>query len=182
MKHDYIILIVGKSGSGKSTICRQLEDEYGLKEVKSYTTRLYRGDGDDSHIFITKQEFKALNDLVAYTEFDGNYYGATKEQIDNNDLYIIDVDGIKYFMEWYDGKKIPIVIYIETDKSTRINRMMERGDSVGGAYRRIEHDDAVFNDVNDYAYKVYINNDMCNRDVIEISRDIYETFFEEKEN
>lgn len=182
MNDKYIILIVGKSGSGKSTICRQLENEYGLKELKSYTTRKCRGTNDNSHTFITKEEFDKLTDIIAYTEFDGNYYCATKGQIDESDLYIVDVDGVKFFLERYDGKKIPIVIYIETDKATRINRMMERGDDVANAYRRVEHDDTAFNGVEDYAFAIYINNDVNGRGVIEISRDIYETFFEEKEN
>ena len=35
MKDKYIVLIVGKSGSGKSTICDRLTEQYGLKQVKS---------------------------------------------------------------------------------------------------------------------------------------------------
>ena len=35
MKDKYIVLLVGKSGTGKSTICQYLEDMYGLREVKS---------------------------------------------------------------------------------------------------------------------------------------------------
>ena len=49
-ENKYIILIVGKSGSGKSTICDRLEQEYGLNQVKSYTTRPRRGANEWTYI------------------------------------------------------------------------------------------------------------------------------------
>ena len=40
-----IFLIVGCSGSGKTTITEQLEQKYGLKSIQSYTTRKPRYEG-----------------------------------------------------------------------------------------------------------------------------------------
>ena len=40
MKH--IFLIIGASGSGKTTITEQLEQRYGLTSIQSYTTRAAR--------------------------------------------------------------------------------------------------------------------------------------------
>lgn len=39
---QYIILLVGKSGTGKSTLAKELKDRYGLKELVSYTDRPMR--------------------------------------------------------------------------------------------------------------------------------------------
>ena len=73
MKNNrYVLLIVGKSGSGKSALCNYMEKTYGLKQVKSYTTRLCRGLEDNTHTFVTDEEFDKLTDMCAYTVFDGN--------------------------------------------------------------------------------------------------------------
>ena len=113
MRKDFIVLIVGESGSGKSEICRYLEDKYKLKEVKSYTTRPKRNEDDNSHIFVTDYDFdNVLDDIVAYTEYNGYKYCATEKQIEDCDTYIIDPDGIEYFFKEYTGKKIPMVVHI----------------------------------------------------------------------
>ena len=177
MKHDYIVLIVGKSGSGKSTICRKLRNEYNLKELKSYTTRRPRGSSDDTHTFITDKQFNELEGLCAYTEFDGHRYGATSAQVDESDLYVIDVKGVKYFLEKYEGKKIPMVVYIDADDYVREERMKMRGDDNKDIEKRMKVDEIEFKDAADYAIATYINNDDWMYDIGWISRDIYETFF-----
>ena len=90
MKDKYIVLVVGESGSGKSTICNLLTTRYGLKQVESYTTRPMRYEGESGHTFVNDAEFDALDNMCAYTVFDGYKYGATQEQVDNADLYVID--------------------------------------------------------------------------------------------
>ena len=65
-----IFLIVGCSGSGKTTITEQLEMKYGLKSIQSYTTRPPRYDGEIGHTFISTEEFDKLVDICAYTEFE----------------------------------------------------------------------------------------------------------------
>jgi guanylate kinase len=95
MSEKPIVLIVGESGSGKSTICQYLSDHYGLKELKSYTTRPQRGESDTSHTFITQEEFNYIcMDAVAYTKFDDFEYCATKGQVDSSDIYVIDISDI----------------------------------------------------------------------------------------
>ena len=129
-----IFLIVGCSGSGKTTITEQLEQKYGLKSIQSYTTRQPRYNGETGHIFISDEEFDKLTDMVAYTEFAGNRYCATAEQVENNDLYIIDPKGIDFFMKSYKGSKIPKVIFISSDMTTRYERMKSRAEENGSEY------------------------------------------------
>ena len=177
MKDKYIVLIVGESGSGKSTICDELTKRYGLKQVKSYTTRPRRSENEDGHTFINDEQFDNLDDICAYTLFDGHRYCATKEQIDNADLYIIDPKGIEYFMAHYNGRKIPMVVYIHAVDWNRKKRMIERGDDIESVNRRIKNDEIEFKDVEKYATSTYSNNVMKTIDII--VKHIYYDFFKE---
>lgn len=149
-----IFLIVGCSGSGKTTITEQLEQKYGLKSIQSYTTRQPRYNGETGHIFISDEEFDKLTDMVAYTEFAGNRYCATAEQVENNDLYIIDPKGVDFFMKSYKGSKTPKVIFISSDMTTRYERMKSRAeendcefmDAVKSSLERITNDVVEFYD------------------------------------
>ena len=132
MKNIY--LIVGCSGSGKTAITEKLEELYNLKSIQSYTTRQPRYNGETGHIFISDEEFDKLTDMVAYTEFAGNRYCSTAEQVENNDLYIIDPKGVDFFMKSYKGNKIPKVIFISSDMTTRYERMKSRAEENGSEY------------------------------------------------
>ena len=131
----YIFLIVGCSGSGKTTITEQLEQKYGLKSIQSYTTRKPRYEGETGHIFISDEEFDKLTDMVAYTEFAGNRYCATAEQVENNDLYIIDPKGVDFFMKAYKGSKTPKIIFISSNLTTRYERMVGRAETKGKSHQ-----------------------------------------------
>lgn len=181
MKNKYIVLLVGKSGTGKSSICQYLENEYGLKEVKSYTNRPKRNNGDTSHIFVNDE---ALNNVLsngnicAYTEFNGYKYCATNNQVNTGDLYIVDPKGIEYFIKNYDGHKIPMVVQINAPLDVREDRMRLRGDSEEEIKSRIKHDETAFTNVDNYTMKLY-NNKIKVTDIITIGDDIYNMFFRE---
>ena len=130
-----IFLIVGCSGSGKTTITEQLEQKYGLKSIQSYTTRPKRYEDESGHAFVSDEEFDKLTDMVAYTEFAGSRYCATAEQVENNDLYIIDPKGVDFFMKAYKGSKTPKIIFISSNLTTRYERMVERAETKGKTHQ-----------------------------------------------
>ena len=148
----YIFLIVGCSGSGKTTITEQLEQKYGLKSIQSYTTRPKRSENEAGHIFVTDAEFDKLTDMVAYTKFDNNQYCAITEQVENNDLYVIDPKGIEYFREHYHGNKGIKIIYIDSSLSTRYERMKKRAEENGNSYTESVNTSLgrVNNDINEF--------------------------------
>ena len=178
MEGKPIVLIVGESGSGKSTICNYLSETYGLKELKSYTTRPKRNENDTSHTFVSQTEFNTVaKDAVAYTRFDGYEYCASVQQVDESDLYVIDMDGVRTLLECYKGKRVPYVVYIKTDGLDRVENMIRRGDNWSDAMRRVEHDKAAFKDVNDYAMYAYENRIDDYKSVKKIGDSIYNEFF-----
>lgn len=142
---DNIFLIIGRSGSGKSTIVDELCKRYGYTSVESYTTRPPRGPSEGGHIFVTKDTFDELKPfLCAYTKYNNFEYGVTNEQIELADLYVIDPAGVEYFAEHYAGHKTPIVIYIYADKATLIERMKKRGNSDEEIASRLLQDECSF--------------------------------------
>lgn len=145
-----IVLVVGESGSGKDTLVNAVCEKYGYKRVISYTTRPERNDAKDiqSHIFINNEEFDELENIIAYTEFNGYKYCSTAQQIEESDFYIIDCDGIKYFKEHYKGSKDIITVHIEVPKVDRFLRMEKRDGSVK-VMERIKHDEIAFENVNE---------------------------------
>lgn len=124
-----LFLFVGKSASGKTTIADMLENQYGLVQTRSYTTRPPRYDGEIAHTFITDEEFDRLEDIVAYTEYNGFRYCATTEQIDNVSIYVVDVPGVTTLLNKYQTERPIVVFYFDASICTRIDRMMERNDS-----------------------------------------------------
>ena len=147
-----IFLIVGCSGSGKTTITECLEKKYGLKSIQSYTTRPKRSENEAGHIFVSDKEFNKLTNLVGYTKFDSNRYCATAEQVETHDLYVIDPKGVDFFMKSYNGSKIPKVIYIDSNMITRYKRMRSRAEENGQPF--IEAVDSALkrigNDINEF--------------------------------
>ena len=153
-----LVCLLGESGSGKDTLARLAFDEGEI--LKSYTTRERRYPDEDTHTFITKEEYDALPDKVATTFFDGNYYCATKEQVENSCVYILDPDGYKELQEKYKGDTKLMPFYIRVSPFRRFVRMVKRGDSPVAALRRLIHDQKKFKEFRQAVdpYRIIDNN------------------------
>ena len=119
------IMIVGRSGSGKDTVASYLTNKYGLKQLCSTTTRPRRYPGEDTHIFVSEDEANTMTDRVAETVISGYQYFATRQQLEECDVYVIDPAGLKYMIE--KAPDIPICIaYIDANEETRMKRALNR--------------------------------------------------------
>ena len=171
----YIFCVVGASGSGKTTQTEWLRDAIrklfesrkidadGLRCVESMTTRKPRFDGETGHVFLSKEEFDRY-EMVAYTMFDGNEYGVPAEMLDERELYVIDIEGVKTLRERYHGKPI-VVIYLDITPEEAARRMRERGDSEEKISKRLANDEVMFADLEGLAADYVIDANRSQREV-----------------
>lgn len=145
-KGKTILLLCGKSGSGKTTVAGLMEKKYGLKQVVSYSDRPMRCKEEKGHIFVSPGEFDMIpeEEMVAYTEFSGHRYCATSSQVEESDIYVIDPKGIKEFLRRYKGKKTPVAVYLTAPENLLATRMAARGDGLYDIMKRINHDREAF--------------------------------------
>lgn len=145
------VLLVGKSGSGKNTVQDYLVRKYGLKPLLSYTTREKRFPEENTHTFITLQEYEDFNpvDFIAYTFYNGNHYFATKKQFEEADIYIIDLDGVEYISKLNLELETPyVVIYLDVPEEIRRQRMEARNDDETAIEERLQYDADAFREIN----------------------------------
>ena len=95
-----ILLLTGMSGSGKTTIARELSnDDSNFSLIRSYTDRSRRmNENKVDHHFISKRIMKLMltYDIVASTYINGHYYCSTFSQFDKHkiNVYVVDKNGI----------------------------------------------------------------------------------------
>lgn len=141
-----LICIAGRTGSGKDYLAKKLEEK-GLKVLKSYTTRPRRTENEDTHTFITKEEADKITDKIAVTTINGYDYFATYTQVKENDIYVIDPNGLKTLCENLKDEKI-VVIYVKANDEERKKRAVERSDN-------LEKELEIFNKRNDSENKQF---------------------------
>lgn len=146
-----MILLVGKSGTGKNYLCQALQ----LNSIPSYTTRPKRSSEmeEREHIFSINETFKEhfeKKKVIAFTTYCNNYYWSTNEQFENPlyDAYIIDPEGITFIKEYeYVNGKMKRgygIVYLKASVFKRIKNMRKRGDSYINIFKRIINDAKAF--------------------------------------
>lgn len=167
-----LFLFVGRSASGKTTVANILERVGKYKSVQSYTTREKRFDEETGHIFVSDEQFNELQDIVAYNVYNNNQYGATKEQVDNSDIYVIDTPGVEMLLGKYETERQIIVLYFDASIRTRIDRMISRHDCDAAIVSRIYNDEEFDwqNELNKIVWN-YKNNEDKNVEMYVINAD-----------
>ena len=147
-----MIVIVGASASGKSTVQKILCKDEKYQPLVSYTTRKPREgeiDGVDYH-FIDKSQFRrmAIQDFFAeIAEYNGWYYGIAKSDIKDDTVGVLTPHGLRML------KKFPELnitsFYLNVPRRNRLIKILERGDNVDEAIRRNISDVGTFDGVED---------------------------------
>ena len=150
------LVLVGKAASGKDYLKRKLGNR-GFTIGVSHTTRSPRKgevDGEDYHFVddYTFQQMVEQNQFVEYMAFNGCYYGQTKEDFAKADVMIMSKDGLDILPQEY--RKQCVVIYLDIDRMTRIERLNERDDKNDTISRRLDADELQFKDFNDFEIRI----------------------------
>lgn len=148
-----MIVLVGESASGKSSIEKNLVENYGYNKVISYTTRPPREgevDGVDYH-FVTEEKFKELKDhgIFAETaEYRGWHYGTAALDCTNDKVAVLTPHGLRQIKKIIGGKNIKS-FYINVPRRDRLIKILQRGDDIEEAYRRSLSDVGMFDGIED---------------------------------
>lgn len=155
-----MIILVGKTCSGKSTIADLIEENYGMKRIRTYTTRgMRQGEKDSEYHFVTVEEFKRLKEegfffeTTEYTVASGFtwYYGTAKEDLMNDfTCVVMNPNGMKKVLHMTDRNINPTVVYLNVTEGCQWARLRERGCDADEAQRRIKADNEDFSDIEDY--------------------------------
>lgn len=127
-----LYLIIGKSGSGKNTLKKELLN-LGVEPLHECTTRPARPgetDGKD-YFFLTEKEFHQgpiIGKVHFKTEYSNWHFGVMKEKVEEDKLYCLVICPKQYedVISYYIDKAAIIPIWIDTDEEQRIMNIILR--------------------------------------------------------
>lgn len=150
------IVIVGKGGSGKDHLRKELE-KIGFRYCVSHTTRPPRDgeiDGED-YYFISRDsaahEFAAKGKFYEYVIFNEWVYGTSIDEFSKSNLFIMTPSGLSKMKEI--DREESVVVYLDINEDIRRERLSKRND-VDKIERRLEADREDFRSFTDFDYAI----------------------------
>lgn len=130
-----IVVIMGKSSTGKDTIYREILKRTKLGKIVPYTTRPIRtGEQHGVDYFFVDEEFIEKNrdkiiEIRTYDTVHGkwSYFEMNDEQVNSEKdlIFITTLDGYNGFLKYF-GKNKLVPVYIDLDDGIRLQRALER--------------------------------------------------------
>jgi guanylate kinase len=154
-KNHKRIVLVGRAASGKDHMRKMLEEK-GFKYAVSYTTRPPRTgevNGKD-YFFLSVEEFERMiqnDEFYEYVSFNNWYYGTTKEQFYNDDVFIMTPHGISHVKP--QDRKDTFIMFLDMKLGVRQRRLLQRSDA-DSVERRLAADDKDFTDFKNYDIRI----------------------------
>lgn len=170
-----MIVLVGESASGKTSVQKYLKEYYEYKDIVSYTTRQPRDgevDGIDYH-FITVEQFKSLKEQGFFAEtavYNDWNYGVAKEDCTDDKVAVLTPHGLRQVSKLKDINVVSF--YINVPRRDRLIKILQRGDNIEEAYRRSLSDVGQFDGIEDEVNFV-INNDGYKMSIADIAKEIH---------
>lgn len=152
-----IIVLLGASGSGKSTIENILSNKFGYEKIISYTTRKQRQgevNGKD-YYFISNEKFKESLNKGLFAEYDeysqNRFYGTLKSDYKkDNKVAVLTPNGLRQLKKNCSHEDI-FAVYVDASLGTRVKRYINRCgvndfnfDDKNEIAARVERDFAMF--------------------------------------
>ena len=167
-----IIVLLGASGSGKSTIENILSENFGYEKIVSYTTRSQRiGETNGKDYYFVNND--AFNDALRkglFAEHDEysqeRFYGTLKSDYQKgNKVVVLTPNGLRQIKKNCTHENI-YSVYVDADLGTRVKRYIDRCgvdkfnfDDKNEIAARVERDFAMFLGIEKEVDFVITNND-----------------------
>jgi len=155
-----LIVILGESASGKSTVQDILCKNYGYVRLITYTTRSPREgeeNGVDYH-FISEDTFEEMSrkgEFCETAEYNGWHYATAKADCTDNKVVVLTPHGLRQ-MKKFDELTLD-AFYIDVPRRDRLIKILQRGDSIEEAYRRSLSDVGQFDGIRDEVDSTFCN-------------------------
>lgn len=184
-----MIILTGKTATGKDTIRRELLRFPKLSPIVTYTTRKPRNNEKEEvdYHFISIEEFMSMknnDELVACNKFtksnEGDvWYGIKKSDLidADNKVIILDAHGVKDIQKSKKELGFADIFLIDTLPQDQWNRLISRGnDTAEECQRRVMADNSDFSDIQ-YDHLI-MNGNMS--DIKQIAYTIYTYYLIDK--
>lgn len=181
-----IIVLLGASGSGKSTIENELATHYSFEKIISYTTRQPR-DGEENgkdYYFTDNNTFAGMintNILAEYDEYSqGRLYGTLKsDYLDGNKVVVLTPNGLRQLKQTCKKDNI-FTVLVNASLGARVKRYIDRCgvdkftfDDKNEIASRVERDFAMFLGLEKEVNLVINNNEGTN--INDVVKELLET-------
>ena len=181
-----IIVLLGASGSGKSTIENELATHHGFEKIISYTTRQPRNEevnGKD-YYFTENNTFAAMISTGVLAEYDeysqGRLYGTLKaDYADGNKVVVLTPNGLRQLKQSCPNDNI-FTVLVNASLGTRVKRYIDRCgvnqftfDDKNEIASRVERDFSMFLGLEREVNLVVDNNEGTN--INDVVKEILET-------
>lgn len=174
-----LVIVVGKSGSGKSSLHRELEKR-GYHRIITTTTRPPR-EGEKNAVdytFMTEEEFDQRKEEGVFAEVQEysttrgtwKYASAVKsfENTTGKETIILSPSGLHEVTPILkDAGKKYLIVYLDVDDAILRNRLLSRGDDIEEINRRLKADERDFYHIADYA-DLCIRADISTNEIADI--------------
>ena len=124
-----LLLILGKTASGKDTLVNKLCERTGLKQLISYTTRERRVNEGETHFFVSDTDYEQMQNegkVAAFTQMDYYKCWSTIDQLYDADCYIIDYIGYKKLKELNLPNLRLVTVFVNTPDNIREDRALNK--------------------------------------------------------
>ena len=152
-----IIVLLGASGSGKSTIENELATHHGFEKIISYTTRQPRDNEENGkdYWFVDNDTFREIMNRDLFAEHDeysqNRLYGTLKsDYVDGNKVVVLTPNGLRQLKKNCPNEDI-LTVLVEASLGTRVKRYIDRCgvnkfnfDDAGEIFERINRDFGMF--------------------------------------
>lgn len=189
-----MIILLGKSASGKDTVVRKLIEQHDYKRIITWTTRPMRpGEKEDvTYHYTTEEDFKKkINEgfFVEWKKYEtvkGTwYYGTALDDImkarnDDYSVIILTKDGLEKLISFCShlvGINL-LSVYLDVDTKVIKQRLLKRGDDKKEAARRIKYDKKDFKGIENIVDVVIENNHRDIQEVVNMIHKMHVTYLD----